>query len=70
MQITYGCGDTPLEKSRYMKFKKQAAKGKIDPDRLPPTMQQLNIPFVSIFKLWYGSILTPLFLIPKEEDGS
>lgn len=37
MQITYGCGDTPLEKSRYMKFKKQAAKGKIDPDRLPPT---------------------------------
>ena len=37
MQITYGCGNTPLEKSRYMKFKKQAAKGKIDPDRLPPT---------------------------------
>ncbi len=37
MQITYGCEGTPLEQSRYMKFKKQAAKGKIDPDRLPPT---------------------------------
>ena len=35
MQITYGCGDTSLEKYRY--FKKQAAKGKIDPDHLPPT---------------------------------
>lgn len=36
MQITYGCGDTPLEKARYLKFQKQAAKGKIDPDCLPP----------------------------------
>ena len=37
MQITYGCGDIPLEKARYLKFQKQATKGKIDPDRLPPT---------------------------------
>lgn len=37
MQITYGCGDTSLERARYLKFQKQAAKGKIDPDRLPPT---------------------------------
>ena len=37
MQITYGCGDTPLEKARFLKFQKQAAKGKINPDRLPPT---------------------------------
>ena len=31
------CGDTSLERARYLKFQKQAAKGKIDPDRLPPT---------------------------------
>ena len=37
MQITYGCGDTNLDKARYVKFQKQASKGKIDPDRLPPT---------------------------------
>lgn len=37
MQITYGCGNTSLGKTRFLKFQKQAAKGKIDPDRLPPT---------------------------------
>lgn len=37
MQITYSCGDTPLERARYQKFQMQAAKGKLDPDRLPPT---------------------------------
>ena len=37
MQITYGCGDTRLERARFLKFQKRAAKGKIDPDRLPPT---------------------------------
>ena len=36
-QITYGCGDTPLARTRYLKFQKQASKGKVDPDRLPPT---------------------------------
>ena len=37
MQITYGCGDIPLDQYRYKQFQKQASKGKIDPDRLPPT---------------------------------
>ena len=37
MQTTYGCKGTPLEQARYTKFMKQASKGKIDPDRLPPT---------------------------------
>ena len=37
MQVTYACGDTPLEKARFLKFQKQVVKGKIDADRLPPT---------------------------------
>ena len=36
MQITYSCGNT-LENARYLKFQKQASKGKIEPDCLPPT---------------------------------
>ena len=69
MQIIYGCGDTHLERARYLRFQKQASKGKIDPDRLPPIrakstptayhqwkMQQHSIPFVYISKLQHGSI--------------
>ena len=37
LQITYSCGDTHLERAHYLRFQKQASKGKIDPDRLPPT---------------------------------
>ena len=37
MEITYGCGDIPLNHMRFLKFQKQASKGKVDPDRLPPT---------------------------------
>ena len=37
MQITYGCGDVPLNHMCFLKFQKQASKGKVDPDRLPPT---------------------------------
>ena len=37
MLITYNCENTNLQKARYSKFQKQAATGRIDPDRLPPT---------------------------------
>ena len=38
MKITYGIGcNKTLEGERHIRFLKQANRGKIDPDRLPPT---------------------------------
>ena len=57
MQITCGCGDTHLERARYLRFQKQASKGKIDPTAYHQRkMQQHSIPFVYISKLQYGNI--------------
>ena len=66
MQITYGCGDTHLERARYLKFQKQASKGKIDPDRLPPTenaaaQHSLRVYLqVAVWKHLNTSVLEPI----------
>ena len=65
MQVTYACGDTPLEKARFLKFQKQAVKGKIDPDRLPPTEDAATQHALRVhlqIAVWHNlntSILTP-----------
>ncbi len=66
MQITYGCGDTHLERARYLRFQKQASKGKIDPDRLPPTenataQHSLRVHLqVAVWKHLNTSVLEPI----------
>ena len=65
MQVTYACGDTPLEKARFLKFPKQAAKSKIVPDRLPPTEDAATQHALRVhlqIAVWHNlntSILTP-----------
>ena len=66
MQITYGCGDTHLERARYLRFQKQASKGKIDPNRLPPTenataQHSLRVHLqVAVWKHLNTSVLEPI----------
>ena len=60
------CGDTSLERAPYLKFQKQAAKGKINPDCLPPTenattQHSLHVHLqVVVWKHLNTSILKPI----------
>ena len=72
MQITYRCENANLQKARYSRSQKQAATGKIDPDRLLPTENSTaqHSLRVHLQILPHGSILTLIYLIQLEGDGS